>query len=196
MSTVLPAHDVHLKGERVHLRPFAEADFEAVVRWWDDPEVMDYAEGKEDPHYSREEIEGIYRGTVEKWEALLFIIEVGGAAIGETWLQRMNMARGHKQPPDNAWRVDIMIGEKASWGKGFGREAVGLLLRHAFENLGADRVAAMSVFEFNERSLRMFRACGMREVRRVPDLVERGGRKFAEVDLEITRAERVARADL
>jgi RimJ/RimL family protein N-acetyltransferase len=54
--------------------------------------------------------------------------------------------------------------------------------------LGADRVAAI-VFEFNTRSLRMFRACGLREVRRVPDMVIRSGRKFAEVDLEISREE-------
>ena len=189
MSETLPTHDIHLTGKRVHLRPFAEADFDAVVRWWDDAEVMDGAEGKENPRYSRAEIEDIYRSTAEKWEALLFIIEAEGRMIGETWLQRMNLDRGKTQPPDNAWRIDIMVGEKDCWGKGYGREAVRLLLRHAFEHLGADRVAAMGVFEFNERSLRMFRACGLREVRRVPDLVERRGRKFAEVDLEITRGE-------
>ena len=185
----LPTHDTHLTGERVGLRPFAEADFDAVVLWWDDPEVMDGAEGKENPRYSREQIERIYRGGIEKWEALLFIIEAEGRAIGETWLQRMNLDRGKAQPPDNAWRIDIMIGEKECWAKGCGSEAVRLLLRHAFEHLGADRVAAMDVFEFNERSLRMFRGCGLREVRRVPDLVERRGKKFAEVDLEITRGE-------
>jgi RimJ/RimL family protein N-acetyltransferase len=189
MSLTLPTHDIHLTSECVRLRPFTEADFDVVARWWDDPQVMDGAEGKENPRCSRAEIEDIYRSTAEKWEAQLFIIEAEGRMIGETWLQRMNMDRGKTQPPDNAWRIDIMIGEKACWGKGYGSETVRLLLGHAFGALAADRVAAMCVFEFNERSLRMFRACGMREVRRVPDLVERGGRRFAEVDLEITRGE-------
>jgi len=182
-----PTHDVHLCDEKVRLRPFTEADFDIVARWFEDPEVLHYSEGKESPNYSRAEIEGIYRAVAEQG-SLLFIIETAdGKVIGETWLQPMNMERGKKQPPDNAWRIDIMIGEKDYWGKRYGRHAVRLLLRHAFEVLAADRVAAMSVFEFNKRSLRMFQACGMREVRRVSDQVARSGKRFADIDLEITR---------
>ena len=58
----LPTHDVHLGDERVRLRPFTEADFDLVATWYEDPEVMYYSEGRENPHYTREEIEGIYRG--------------------------------------------------------------------------------------------------------------------------------------
>jgi len=183
----LPTHNVHLWDEKVRLRPFTEADFDIVARWFEDPEVLHYSEGKENPNYSRAEIEGIYGGVAEQGSLLFMIETTEGRVIGETWLQPMNMERGKKQPPDDAWRIDIMIGEKEYWGKGYGRRVVWLLLRHAFEVLGADRVAAMSVFEFNEHSLRMFQACGMREVRRVPDLVARAGKKFAEIDLEITR---------
>ena len=83
----LPTHSLHLRDERVRLRPFTEADFDQVVEWFADPEVMYYAEGEENPDYTREEIEGIYRGAAEQG-ALLFIIETAeGNAIGETWLQ-------------------------------------------------------------------------------------------------------------
>jgi len=182
----LPTHDVRLSDERVHLRPFTEADFDIVAHWFDDPEVMYYSEGQENPHYSRAEIEGIYCDTAERG-ALLFIIETAeGKVIGETWLQSLNLERLKKQPPDLAFRIDIMIGEKEYWDKRYGRHAVRLLLRHAFEALHADRVVGMS-FEFNERSIRMFQACGLRPVRRVPDQVTRGQQKFADVDLEITR---------
>jgi len=190
--TRLPTHDVHLEDDKLCLRPLAEADFDAVVRWFADPEVMRYSEGKENPRYSRQEIEGIYRGAAEKWDALLFAIETReGKVIGETWLERMNLQRALKDPPDRAWRIDIMIGEKAYWGQGHGRRAVRLLLGYAFEVLGADRVGA-PVFEFNERSLRMFHACGMRVVRRVPGTVTCGDGKFADLDLEITRDEWLA----
>jgi RimJ/RimL family protein N-acetyltransferase len=194
--TRLATHDVVLDDGTVRLRPLAEADFDAVVRWFADPEVMYYSEGKENPRYSREEIEGIYRGAAEKWDALLFAIETReGKVIGETWLERMNLQRALKDPPDRVWRIDIMIGEKDCWGKGYGRRAVRLLLRYAFETLAADRVGA-PVFEFNHRSLRMLRACGMRVVRRVPGTVTRGDGKFADLDLEITRDEWLAaRAD-
>jgi len=189
----LPTHDVHLADDCVRLCPFAEADFDIVARWFADPEVMYYDEGAENPHYSRQDIEGIYRGAVEKWDALPFIIEISdGKVIGETWLERMNMERAMKQPPDRAWRIDITIGEKQYWGRGYGRRAVRLLLRHAFETLTADRVGVF-VFEFNERSRRMFQACGMKVIRRVPDQVSRDGQTFAEIDLEITREEWLAR---
>jgi RimJ/RimL family protein N-acetyltransferase len=189
----LPTHDIHLDDDRVRLRPFAEADLDVVARWFADPEVTYYSEGAENPRYSRGDIEGIYRGAVEKWDALLFVIETAaGKVIGETWLERMNVERAVKQPPDRAWRVDIMIGEKQCWGRGYGRHAVRLLLRHAFEALSADRVGT-SVFEFNQRSRRMFEACGMKVIRRVPDQVSRDGQPFAEIDLEITREEWLAR---
>jgi len=188
----LPTHDIHLADDLVCLRPFADADFDTVVRWFTDPEVMYYSEGVENPNYTRAEIEGIYRGAVERWQALLFIIETSdGKAVGETWLERMNLERALKEPPDNAWRIDIMIGERQYWGRGCGRHAVRLLLRHAFAALAADRVGT-AVFEFNERSLRMFRACGMRTVRRVRDQVTRDGQALADIDLEITCEEWIA----
>jgi RimJ/RimL family protein N-acetyltransferase len=183
----LPTHDIHLADDLMRLRPFADSDFDTVAQWFTDPEVMYYSEGAENPSYTRADIEGIYRGAAEKWQALLFIIETSdGTCIGETWLERMNLPRVLKEPPDNAWRIDIMIGEKQYWGRGYGRHAVRLLLRHAFEALAADRVGT-AVFEFNERSLRMFQASGMTAVRRVPDQVTRDDRTFAELDLEITR---------
>ena len=194
--TRLPTHGVVLDDGTVRLRPFAEADFDAVARWFGDAEIMHYAEGLERPSYSREEIEGIYRAAAEKWDTLLFAIETReGKVIGETWLERMNLQRALKAPPDRVWRIDITIGEKAYWGQGHGRRAVRLLLGYAFEALGADRVGA-PVFEFNHRSLRMLRAWGMRVVRRVLERVTRGGQKFADFDLEITRDEWLAaRAD-
>ena len=189
----LPTHQVHLSDQKVRLRPFAECDFDLVVQWFQDEEVIHYSEGAENPNYTRAEIEGIYRDTAEQG-ALLFIIETPeGKAIGETWLQPMNLERGKKEPPDRAWRIDIMIGEKDYWDQGYGRHALRLLLRHAFRALAADRVAAMAVSEFNQRSLRMFQACGLRTVRRVPDQVVRGGKKFAEIDLEIVREKWPAR---
>ena len=67
MSIVLPTHDVHLKGRRVRLRPFAEADFDTVVRWFEDPEVMHYSESAENPHYSRAEIEEALNTGFDDW---------------------------------------------------------------------------------------------------------------------------------
>jgi RimJ/RimL family protein N-acetyltransferase len=185
----LPTHDIHLSDEKVRLRPFTEADFDTVATWFDDPEVMYYSEGEEDPHYSREDIEGIYRGTAQ-CGALLLIIETSDQQIiGETWLQPANLARLKKQPPDNAWRIDIMIGDRDYWGKQYGRHAVRLLLEHAFAAMHVDRVIAAGVFELNPRSIRMFQVCGFREVRRVTDQTTRNGKSYADVDLEITREE-------
>ncbi|UCH35711.1 MAG: GNAT family N-acetyltransferase [Armatimonadota bacterium] len=191
----LPNHDLHLADDQIRLRPFTESDFKLIARWFKDPEVLHFSEGAENPNYSRAEIESIYRGAADKWDALLFVIETtDGKAVGETWLERMNLQRALKEPSDNPWRIDIMIGEKDCWGQGYGRRAVRLLLRHAFEALGADRVGA-PVFEFNERSLRMFQACGMHIVRRVPDTVKRGDQRFADLDLEITREDWLSRHD-
>lgn len=58
----------------------------------------------------------------------------------------------------SAW-VRLAIGAQADWGKGYGREALSLLLTYAFEELNLYRLGA-EVFEFNERARRFFQNAG------------------------------------
>lgn len=56
----------------------------------------------------------------------------------------------------------ITIGDQAYWGRGYGREAIGLVLDYAFRLLNVRRVF-LRVHSRNERAIRAYRACGFVE---------------------------------
>jgi RimJ/RimL family protein N-acetyltransferase len=63
-----------------------------------------------------------------------------------------------------AWRttdLSIIIGERDAWGKGYGTEAINLLLDYAFGYLSFHRVA-VGVVGFKEKALRFYEKVGFR----------------------------------
>ena len=56
----------------------------------------------------------------------------------------------------------ITIGDKAYWGRGYGREAVWLLVEYGFTKLNLRRIY-LRVHGRNERAIRAYRACGFIE---------------------------------
>lgn len=109
-------HDYVLKStldenKKVRLRPLIEKDWNLLNRWNTDPGLLYFTEEDEVERYNPEEVKMICR-LVSK-NAYIFIIEFEGEAIGECWLQKMNLERIKKEYPEkDCWRIDVMIGEK------------------------------------------------------------------------------------
>lgn len=90
--------------------------------------------------------------------------------------------RGHEAT------LGIIIGERSHWGRGYGPEAIRLLLDHAFADLGLERVR-LHTFADNPRAQAAFKKVGFEERRRVP---ARQGR--VDVQMALERAAWAARA--
>ena len=84
--------------------------------------------------------------------------------------------------------MGIVIGEKAYWSKGYGREAIGLLLDYAFNILNLNSVM-LGTFAYNERALRCYRAVGFREIGRRRQAHIVGNRRFDAVLMDILAEE-------
>lgn len=154
-------HAITLRSGRLTLRPMTEGDWDLLLRWNSDPEVLYFSEGDDVASRSLEDIQGIYRSVSQS--AICFIAELDDRPIGECWLQRMNMKRILQKYPDrDIRRIDLMIGEKELWGKGHGTEIIRLLTALAFEREGADLVFAYGVADYNPRSRRAFEKNGYR----------------------------------
>jgi RimJ/RimL family protein N-acetyltransferase len=81
-----------------------------------------------------------------------------GAAIGVTALHRIDWRHRH------AW-IEITLGDRSSWGRGLGTEAVRACTEYGFVELGLEKILA-SVYSGNEASLRMlarvgYQPCGL-----------------------------------
>ena len=70
--------------------------------------------------------------------------------------------------------LGIAIGAKQYWDRGYGTNAVRLLLRHAFENLNLNRVSLV-VFESNPRAIHVYKKVGFIEEGRMREFHFSGG---------------------
>ena len=84
--------------------------------------------------------------------------------------------------------VGIGIGERKLWGKGYGSDAMQVLLRYAFMELNLHRVT-LTVFEYNPRAIRSYEKCGFRVEGRTRKLLHRAGRRWDEIFMGILREE-------
>ena len=91
----------------------------------------------------------------------------------------------------NAW-VGIGIGEREDWGKGYGTQAMQLLLRFAFAELNLERVS-LSVFAYNPRGYRSYEKCGFQEEGRMRQFINRGGERHDMIFMGILRDAWIAR---
>ena len=165
--SALRTHDVTLTGERVVLRPMTEHDWSLIEAIKNEPEVGYFSEEDEWTPYTLKELQRIYRSMSEN--ALVFVIEHEGEAVGECWLQRMNVQRILDEfPGRDVRRIDIAIGAKHLWDQGLGSEAIRLLVELAFDR---ERVDLLVCFTggHNPRSQRAFEKAGFTVLRKVPD---------------------------
>ena len=152
----LRTHKFLLKGEHVVLRPMTEEDWDLLLKWNNDPEVLYFSEVDDVASRTLDEVQQIYRGVSQN--AFCFIIKVVDQDIGACWLQQMNLDRILKRYPDcDCRRIDIEIREKKYWGKGYGTESIKLLTNFAFESEHTDIVFGCDITDYNHRSLKAFK---------------------------------------
>jgi len=171
-----------LEGERVVLRRHTPENLPEFRRWYQDPEVARLARYQDGPMLV-DEIDRFFASRAVGNESLAMAIHVraGGRLVGTCAFSQLD--------PDNGSALfHITIGEKASWGRGYGTEATQLMLGHAFDTLRLHRVA-LSVFEFNERAVRTYQRCGFSIEGRARESIWRDGRWWDELAMSILDSE-------
>jgi RimJ/RimL family protein N-acetyltransferase len=71
----------------------------------------------------------------------------------------------------------IGIGAREFWGKGYGTDAMGLILRYGFIELNLRRIS-LTVFEFNQRAVRSYEKAGFQLEGRQRQGMQREGRRW------------------
>ena len=87
----------------------------------------------------------------------------------------------------DAW-VGIGIGDRQYWGKGYGSEAMSLILRYAFTELNLHRVS-LGVFSYNSRAICAYEKCGFRKEGVIRQAFRREGQRWEEFNMGILQRE-------
>ncbi len=172
-----------LRGERVTLRGITREDLPLLWRFNNDLEV-ELAGGGDPPipqaferlqaEFDRETAKG---GRDGAW----FAIEADGKFIGQCALRSIDETA-------RTCELGIAIGDQGYWGRGYGREAVRMLLDYAFRLRNYRRVW-LWVHGDNARAIAAYRACGLVEEGRLRDHVWSNGRYVDAVYMGVLRDE-------
>ncbi len=84
--------------------------------------------------------------------------------------------------------VGIGIGDRQDWGKGYGTEALRLILRFAFTEINLNRVA-LNVFDYNARAIRSYEKAGFKHEGRARGALLRDGKRSDLIYMSILRDE-------
>ncbi len=168
-------------GKLVHLTLFdPETDAELVSSWNRDSEYSRLLDADAAYMWTPKQL----KEWVEKEKELYFFIirtladdkPIGLIDLsGFSWTSR------------NAW-VGIGLGEREYWGKGYGSDAMRVLLRYAFEELNLHRIN-LDVFEYNERAIRSYLKCGFVEEGRARQALRREGRRWDMIFMGVLKSE-------
>jgi RimJ/RimL family protein N-acetyltransferase len=145
-----------LKGNKVLLRPVQKSDIAFFLKWYNDPEVLEYLSLYLPMTETMEEKWLEEAASTQGGTRVHFVIEVIEgkipSPIGSIGLNKID----HRS---QAAELGIAIGEKEYWSKGYGTEAARLLINYGFNQLNLNRIGS-SVFAPNRRSLEMHRKLG------------------------------------
>ncbi len=141
-----------LRGQRVTLRPMTHADARHLVRWANEPDFAWYQWGRRPGRFADDEAGRKWLDLIAARGGVVFAIERDGRPIGMANYRDL-------QPKGKSAEVGIGIGEPSLWGRGLGREALGLLVKHLVDDLGVHRVT-LSVLAYNDRAIFSYKGAG------------------------------------
>ena len=144
-----------LMGEKIYLRPVCKDDLRSLQRWANDPETRKII-GEVMPT-GAVETEKWFEDLIDDESRVWFMVVLreNNKIIGETGLMRMSH-------PWRATDLTMIIGEEDERGKGYGSEAINLLLDFAFGSLNFHRVA-IGVVGFNENAIKFYERVGFKK---------------------------------
>lgn len=142
-----------IQGNKVTLRPFHEDDIPHLLRWAADPELNRLLEG-DYPDTKEGCLQWLQALKSDRHRQSFAVDAREGAFIGDVELDHIAWRSGDAE-------LRIRIGDEAYRNKGYGTEAVKLILGHAFGTLNLRRVY-LRVFQFNRRAIASYLKAGFR----------------------------------
>lgn len=170
------------EGKFVRLTVFEpERDSEPFARWNQDSEYQQLLSSGPSTLWTPKQIKEWIEKHFDQMYSFTIRAREGDRAIGNLDLSGINW------PAGDAW-VGIGIGEREYWGKGYGTDAMNLILRFAFETLNLKRVS-LTVFEYNERAVHSYEKCGFQPEGRLRQWMQRAGQRYDLIFMGILREE-------
>ncbi len=153
-------------GKNLILRPITFDDTEMIVKWRNNPSVVQNFIFRE--KFTKEMHENWMRTKVEPGQVIQYIVEEKkpGRPIGSVYFRDVNENY-------NSAEFGIFIGEDDARGKGYGKEITSLFVRYGFESLGLHRIQ-LRLVKGNAAAARTYSSVGFHKEGEFRDMVKLG----------------------
>lgn len=143
-----------LQGEKIYLRPLNLKDANHYYKWVKDKEVILYSLGRWLIPYTKKQIQEWLQETIDDKSVLnLGIVEKEtNKLIGHTGICSISKT-------NNSGEYFILIGDKNSWGKGYGTEVTKLVVDYGFKVLKLHRIM-LTVSDVNIGAVKVYEKAG------------------------------------
>jgi RimJ/RimL family protein N-acetyltransferase len=140
-----------LDGERIQLRPHDPKNYGLYAEWYGDPEVWHLTSWARAPLGP-------------------FAIHPNGEREPVGVVSLMNVSEANLSA-----ELSVIVGRPDDRSHGYGAEAIAMIVRYAFEDLGLNRVG-LSVFDFNDTAISTYERLGFVHEGRLRRAVKREDR--------------------
>ncbi len=151
-------HYKKLQGEKVYLSPMSTNDAEMFTKWLNDFQITDYTGASSKIYLYEAEIEWLANNVKENPYIMAIVKMDNDEVIGNISLNRIDYV-------NRKATLGILIGEDENRNKGYGTEAIGLILEFAFKYLNLNSVF-LTYLECNSRARKCYDKVGFKEIGR------------------------------
>jgi len=158
-------------GQSVMLREYRRDDLPWIRQWVNDPTIVGHLSDIFLYPHALESTEAFLESMLEGHpDSRGFVIAdpATEAYIGQVNLDSIDWK-------NRVGRIGIVIGSTEHMGRGYGTEAMKLLVDFAFREMNLNRLE-LEVYDFNERAIRSYLKCGFKEEGRLRERIYKNGR--------------------
>ena len=172
---------INIVGEKVAMGPLRKDLLPIYQAWSNDFEVTRFLDNIRPMSFEAEE-EWYTRASKKETESTFTIYEkerlrpIGTAGLGD-------INHAHRTA-----EFGIMIGDKESWGQGYGTEVTRLMLEYGFTCLGLHNIH-LWVNAANERGIRAYQRAGFRMAGRLRQHLRLGGQAYDDILMDCLATE-------
>jgi RimJ/RimL family protein N-acetyltransferase len=181
-------HDNILRGPTVHLTAMSKDDLPIITGWYEDAGFGRLFDATPAAPRSPEQWAKWLDEQHASQKDYLFAIRCNDDNLLIGYVNLDGILWSHR----NCW-LAIGLGDRANWGKGYGREAMELALKFAFDELNLHRVQ-LTVFSYNTRAIALYQKLGFTREGVFREHLRREGQYFDMILFGLLRREWLAAA--
>ncbi len=160
------------KSENLHLSKIEKYDMNIIYKWFKDSEFLKYYDYMPPVPQTSAEVDKTFSDYEKNYESKVFAVKINNSS------EIIGIAGFDDIITDNGVAtLFIGIGSKEQRGKGYGKEALNLLLRYGFKDMNLHRIQ-LNVLEFNISAIKLYEGSGFKREGTFREFVLRDDKRY------------------